>query len=66
MRSIMVTITKYEAELLREYLPNVKITITNQYGKAKEKNRYVEEASAAMSLLERIRSGELENASSNE
>lgn len=65
MRIIMVAITKYEAELLREYLPNVKITITNQYGKAKEKNRYVEEASAAMSLLERIRSGEFEFTDSN-
>lgn len=51
----MVPVTLEEATLLRKQFPNVCITIVNKFGTAKQKGRFVEEASAVMAALAAIR-----------
>lgn len=54
----IVQVTKHEAELLREMIPTVHISMTSKFKKSKRKRYYVEEAPAVLDAILKIRSEE--------
>lgn len=51
----MIFVTKEEFEKIKEKIPNVKMTITSKYHKAKRKKRWIEEDPNVLAVLEEIR-----------
>ena len=52
----MIFVTKEEFEKIKAKIPDVRMTITSKYHKAKRKKRWVEEDPAVLAVLEEIRS----------
>lgn len=51
----MIFVTKEEFEKIKEKIPNVRMTITSKYHKAKRKKRWIEEDPNVLAVLEEIR-----------
>ena len=52
---IMIFVTKEEFEKIKEKIPDVRMTITSKYHKAKRKKRWIEEDPAVLEVLNQIR-----------
>jgi hypothetical protein len=51
----MIFVTKEEFEKIKEKIPDVRMTITSKYHKAKRKKRWIEEDPAVLEVLNQIR-----------
>lgn len=53
----MIYVTKEEYEAIKKKIPNVHMTITSKYHKAKRKKRWIEEDPNVLAVLAEIRKG---------